>query len=236
MEKLLEIKDLSYKKNHRQILHDLNLEIDSNRIVALLGENGAGKTTLMRIIAGVAKNYHGRVAVSGVTDESQRKAKLAFTDNLTGFPSSTKIKQVVAFYQDVYPDFDQEEFRQLRQFMKLDLEMKLSQLSRGMREKLIIALTFARKVDLYLLDEPLAGIDVMARKRIINSIILWKEKESTILISDHFVNELTSLLDEVVIIKDHTVKAHQSADQIRSHGQSIDQFYEGFYQGDELDD
>lgn len=113
--------------------------------------------------------------------------------------------------------------------MKLDPEMKLSQLSRGMREKLIIALTFARKADLYLLDEPFGGIDAMARKKIINSIILWKDENSTILVSDHFVNEISSLLDEVVIVKDNTVLKHKSADDIRQNHKSIEEYYESFY-------
>lgn len=107
--------------------------------------------------------------------------------------------------------------------------MRLSQLSKGMREKLIIALTFARKADLYLLDEPFGGIDAMARKKIINSIILWKSDEATILISDHFVNEISQLLDEVVIVKDHTIAAHKTADEIRSQHQSIEEYYEGLY-------
>ncbi|HBQ42982.1 MAG TPA: ABC transporter ATP-binding protein, partial [Lactobacillus acetotolerans] len=95
--------------------------------------------------------------------EADRKAKLAFTDGLTGFSDSTKIKAVVQFYRNIFQDFDENSFERLRQFMKLDPEMKLSQLSRGMKEKLIIALTFARKADLYLLDEPFGGIDAMAR-------------------------------------------------------------------------
>ena len=134
-----------------------------------------------------------------------------------------------AIVQFLIGDFDENEFDQLRKFMKLDPEMKLSQLSRGMREKLIIALTFARKADLYLLDEPFGGIDAMARKKIINSIILWKDEKATILISDHFVNEISSLLDEVVIVKDHTVLEHKSADDIRQTHKSIEEYYESFY-------
>ncbi|MCT7681324.1 MAG: ABC transporter ATP-binding protein [Lactobacillus crispatus] len=210
MNDLLAIKDVSYKKNQKQVLQDVNLNLAPGKIVALLGENGAGKTTLMRIIAGVAKNYKGEI-------------------NLTGFSDSTKIKEVVKFYATIFQDFDENEFDELRKFMKLDPEMKLSQLSRGMREKLIIALTFARKADLYLLDEPFGGIDAMARKKIINSIILWKDEKATILISDHFVNEISSLLDEVVIVKDHTVLEHKSADDIRQTHKSIEEYYESFY-------
>ncbi|NRO72350.1 putative ABC transporter ATP-binding protein AlbC [Lactobacillus helveticus] len=229
MNDLLTVKDLTYRKNQKTILKDTNLNLSSGKIVALLGENGAGKTTLMRIIAGVAKNYKGEVNLEGTTKEAARKAKLSFTDRLTGFSDSTKIKDVVKFYATIFQDFDENEFDELRKFMKLDNDMKLSQLSRGMREKLIIALTFARKADLYLLDEPFGGIDAMARKKIINSIILWKDEKATILISDHFVNEISSLLDEVVIVKDHTILEHKSADDIRQNHETIEEYYESFY-------
>lgn len=229
MNDLLTVKDLTYRKNQKTILKDANLNLSSGKIVALLGENGAGKTTLMRIIAGVAKNYKGEVNLEGTTKEAARKAKLSFTDGLTGFSDSTKIKDVVKFYATIFQDFDENEFDELRKFMKLDNDMKLSQLSRGMREKLIIALTFARKADLYLFDEPFGGIDAMARKKIINSIILWKDEKATILISDHFVNEISSLLDEVVIVKDHTILEHKSADDIRQNHETIEEYYESFY-------
>ena len=233
MNNLLSVKDLSYKKNQKQILHDVNLNLEKGKISALLGENGAGKTTLMRIIAGVAKNYKGTISLEGATKEADRKARLSFTDGLTGFSDSTKIKDIVNFYINIFEDFDADQFDQLREFMKLDLDMKLSQLSRGMREKLIIALTFSRKVDLYLLDEPFGGIDAMARKKIINSIILWKAEDATILISDHFVNEIATLLDEVVVIKDRTIFAHESAEEIRSNHESIEEYYEGLYEDED---
>lgn len=233
MENLLEIRDLTYKKNLKTILDNINLNIQPGKIVALLGENGAGKTTLMRIISGMAKNYHGTVTISGKNNVAERKAHLSFTDGLTGFANSAKIKEIVKFYEIIYQDFDQNQFEQLRQFMKLDSEMRLSEMSKGMREKLIIALAFSRKVDLYLLDEPFSGIDAMARKKIINSIILWKPENSTILVSDHFVNEIANMLDEIVIIKDKTIYTHKSTEEIREHHKSVEDYYEGLYDAEE---
>ena len=233
MENLLEIRDLTYKKNLKTILDNINLNLQPGKIVALLGENGAGKTTLMRIISGMAKNYHGTVTISGENMIAERKAHLSFTDGLTGFANSTKIKEIVKFYKIIYQDFDQNQFEQLRQFMKLDSEMRLSEMSKGMREKLIIALAFSRKADLYLLDEPFSGIDAMARKKIINSIILWKPEDSTILVSDHFVNEIASMLDEIVIIKDKTIYTHKSTEEIRELHKSVEDYYEGLYDAEE---
>lgn len=230
MSESLELENVSYKKNRQEILKNINLKIGKGKIVALLGENGAGKTTLMRIISGLAKNYHGIVKVNGEQDVVQRKANLSMTDALKGLSESYTIEQVKNFFLSLYSDFDIEEFEKLKDFMKLNDEMKLSQLSRGMKQKLEIALTLSRKTNLYLLDEPFSGIDVMARKRIINSILLWKDPDATIIISDHFVNEISSILDEIVIIKDKTIYRHVSADDIRAEGKSIDQYYEALYE------
>ncbi|WP_297820494.1 ABC transporter ATP-binding protein [uncultured Lactobacillus sp.] len=227
---LLEIKNLTYKKNLRTILNDINLNVGYGKIVALLGENGAGKTTLIRIISGIAKNYRGNVAVNGQQDEEARKSQVSITDALKGFNESTKIDEIEFFYEKIYPDFDDHQFKELREFMKLSGDMKLRQLSKGMREKLEIALTLSRKVPLYLLDEPFSGIDPLARKRIINSILLWKDPKATMIISDHFVNEITTILDEVIVVKDKTIASHIAADDIRANGQSIEQYYESMYE------
>ena len=228
MNKLLEVKELTYRKNLKTILDNVNLDVDSGKIIALLGENGAGKTTLMRVIVGIAKHYQGEVLLNGDGSEVYRKANIAMTDNLKGLSDSNKIGEVEEFYQKLFSDFDSSKFEQLRSFMKLNNEMKLGQLSRGMREKLEIAVTLSREAKLYLLDEPFSGIDPMARKRIINSILLWKNPDSTI-ISDHFVNEITTILDEVVIVKDKKIASHLSADDIRAHGKSIEEYYESLY-------
>lgn len=233
MKSLLQVKDLTYRKNQKSILKNINLTLQPGKIVALLGENGAGKTTLMRIISSTAKNYQGSVYIAGHEKEAERKAHLSFTDGLTGFTDSTRISEIVKFYEVIYQDFDLEEFDQLRQFMRLDASSRLAELSKGMREKLVIALTFSRKTDLYLLDEPFSGIDAMARKKIISSIILWKAEKATILISDHFVNEIASLLDEVVIIKDQTIYCHKSTEEIRTKNKSLEDYYEGLYDKEE---
>ena len=215
MSNLLEIENLTYRKNLKVILKDINLNLKHGKIVALLGENGAGKTTLMRIIAGINKNFLGMVAVDGAQPVEDRKKLISFSDSLSGFKESTKVAKIISFYEYLYDDFDKNKFEQLQKFMRLNEDLRLSEMSKGMREKLIIALTFSRQAELYLLDEPFSGIDAMARKKIISSIILWKADEATILISDHFVNEIASMLDEVVVVKDKTIYCHKSTEEIR---------------------
>ena len=229
MSNLLEIENLTYRKNLKVILKDINLNLKHGKIVALLGENGAGKTTLMRIIAGITKNFLGMVAVDGAQPVEDRKKLISFSDSLSGFKESTKVAKIISFYEYLYDDFDKNKFEQLQKFMRLNEDLRLSEMSKGMREKLIIALTFSRQAELYLLDEPFSGIDAMARKKIISSIILWKADEATILISDHFVNEIASMLDEVVVVKDKTIYCHKSTEEIRESNQSIEEFYENIY-------
>ena len=229
MSNLLEIENLTYRKNLKVILKDINLNLKHGKIVALLGENGAGKTTLMRIIAGINKNFRGMVAIDGVQSVTDRKRVISFSDSLSGFKESTKVAKIINFYEYLYDDFDKNKFKQLQKFMRLNEDLRLSEMSKGMREKLIIALTFSRQAELYLLDEPFSGIDAMARKKIISSIILWKADEATILISDHFVNEIASMLDEVVVVKDKTIYCHKSTEEIRESNQSIEEFYENIY-------
>lgn len=233
MSNLLEIENLTYRKNLKVILKDINLNLKHGKIVALLGENGAGKTTLMRIIAGINKNFRGMVAIDGVQSVADRKRVISFSDSLSGFKESTKVAKIINFYEYLYDDFDKNKFKQLQKFMRLNENLRLSEMSKGMREKLIIALTFSRQAELYLLDEPFSGIDAMARKKIISSIILWKADEATILISDHFVNEIASMLDEVVVVKDKTIYCHKSTEEIRESNQSIEEFYENIYGKDE---
>lgn len=229
MSNLLEIENLTYRKNLKIILKDINLNLKHGKIVALLGENGAGKTTLMRIIAGINKNFRGMVAIDGVQSVADRKRVISFSDSLSGFKESTKVAKIINFYEYLYDDFDKDKFKQLQKFMRLNEDLRLSEMSKGMREKLIIALTFSRQAELYLLDEPFSGIDAMARKKIISSIILWKADDATILISDHFVNEIASMLDEVVVVKDKTIYCHKSTEEIRENNQSIEEFYENIY-------
>ncbi|WP_300558328.1 ABC transporter ATP-binding protein [Companilactobacillus sp.] len=237
MPELLKIEDLNYSYRLKKILQDVNLKLDRGKIVGLLGENGAGKTTLMRLITGSAHG-HGIIELDNSFSAPERKSKVSYMDRLGGFPLSTPIAKIEKFYETVYEDFDDKRFNELLEFLKLDKTTKISALSKGNKEKLVIALTLSRQVPLYLLDEPFDGIDSMSRKQIINSIIKWKPEDSTIVISDHYVTEIATLLDEIVVIKDETINCHKQADKIREDtGMDIEDFYESLYQeGGKQDD
>ncbi len=167
MTNTIEIKNLNYRKNYRSILEDVNLNIGAGKTVGLLGENGAGKTTLMRLIAGVAKGASGSISIDGKDDVSLKKSFVSFSEQLNGFSSSMRIDKIIRFYEDVYPDFSTEKYNQMAGFLQIDEGLRLSALSKGMKEKLVIGLTLSRDTKVYLLDEPFGGIDSMSRKKII---------------------------------------------------------------------
>ncbi|WP_338209846.1 ABC transporter ATP-binding protein [Lactiplantibacillus paraxiangfangensis] len=231
MTAILTIENLKYNRNQRHILHDVQLTLAGGKVVGLLGANGAGKTTLMRLITGSAKGS-GTITVSGTSTPVGRKQHVSFTDHLKGFSPSQKISRIEQFYAAVYPDFDSQRYQELAQFLGLDGQQKLAALSKGTREKLIIALTLSRQVDLYLLDEPFSGIDSMSRKKIINSIIRWLPDTATLLVSDHYVSEIAPILDEIVVVKDQTIAVHEATETIRDHKHmDIETYYEQLYEG-----
>lgn len=244
MTKVLEISDLNYKKGKSSILHDINLSLDQGKIIGLLGANGAGKTSLMRLIDGINAKTSGKITVACLENKAAIKACVSMTDHLDGFKSiysnmidRIKAKNVIEFYLDVYPDFSFPKYQAIADYLNIDSNQKLSAMSKGVRAKFIIALTLAREVPLYLLDEPLDGIDIMTRKKIIKSILQWKNDESTIIISDHYVSEITSLLDDVVIIKDQTIYEVSSVEDIQTkYHMGLEEYYEKVYEGEITDD
>ncbi|MFB9770325.1 ATP-binding cassette domain-containing protein [Lactiplantibacillus modestisalitolerans] len=236
MSTILTIKNLKYRRNQHVLLHDAQLTLTSGKIVGLLGENGAGKTTLMRLITGLAQGQ-GVIDVAGATSPVARKRQVSFSDALNGFMASAKVQKIVQFYQLVYPDFNRQRYAQLADFLGLRADAKLNTLSKGTREKLVIALTLSRQVALYLLDEPFSGIDSMSRKKIINSIIKWLPTDATLVISDHYVAEIAPILDEIVVVKDQTIAVHVATETIRDQEhQDIQDYYEQLYEGGEQHD
>ncbi len=237
MNDLVTIQGLGYRRNLHTLLTGIDLTLGRDRIIGLLGANGAGKTTLMRLIAGLAGNYRGQIAVAGKTSAVARKASVSFTNALVGANERQRVRELVNFWALLYPDFDQNRFAALAETLTIPQDKRLAALSKGNRMKVEVALTLARNAELYLLDEPFDGIDSMTRKKIITSIINWKPDGATIIISDHHVTDVANLLDEVIILKDQHVAAVALTETIREQEHTtIEAYYEHFFEGSDTND
>lgn len=215
----IEVKHVAYRKGLKQIFSDLNFEVDNGKIVALLGENGSGKTTIMRLLAGLALNWKGEMTIAGVGVDHRTKEDVSLLADLDDFPNDYQVKQVLDFYQSFYQDYDGGKAQQLLEFMEVDPEAKIKTLSKGNREKVALVATLARKAKVYLLDEPLSGIDLLAREKIIQSLLRWFDEESLILITTHQIAEIENIVDEVMILKDQQIVLHDNLETIREKHQ-----------------
>jgi len=224
------ISHLGYKNGFKTIFQDLDLTLKRGKMIALLGENGAGKTTLMRILANVAKNITGEVKIDGIPLGIETKKKVSFLDTLSAFNRFEKLRNILMFYRMMYEDFDFNKAYDLMNFMNLDMDGKLGSLSTGNGEKFRMALALSRKASLYLLDEPLSGVDILAREKIIQALIQEFTENSSILVSTHHIAEMESMIDDVLIMKDQKIVIHKSADEIREETSlGLEAYYREIY-------
>lgn len=223
---MIEIKNLSLKYGGKEVLKDLNLNIYSGKIIGLVGENGTGKSTLMRVLTGLEKNYKGEVLIDGNRPGGETNALISYQPDHLPFDDSMTIIDIGNIYERFYDDFDAENYYKMIDSFSIERNLKIKECSKGMKDKVQIAASLARKTDFYLLDEPMTGIDPKARYEMLNTIIENFSPESTLLISTHLITEIEKILDEVIIISDGKVLAHKAVDEIREEkGLSLEEYF-----------
>jgi len=226
MEKILEIKNLNKKYFTKTALENVNLTLEKGRILGLMGPNGSGKTTLLKIIAGLQHENSGTVQVCGHDIGLETKKIVSFLPDKNVLYPFMKSIDALNFFQNYYDDFDMKKALDMLDFMKLDKNEKVSAMSKGMIEKLNLTLAFSRNAKLFVLDEPLGGVDPVARDRIISTIIKTYNEDSSIIISTHLVNDVERIFDDVCFIGKGKVILSGSAEDLRvEKGLSIDQIY-----------
>nr|WP_271716075.1 ABC transporter ATP-binding protein [Anaeromicropila herbilytica] len=227
---MLESKNLVKKYMTKTAVKNISLSIERGRIYAILGPNGSGKTTFMKMAAGLVKPTNGTITYEGLPIGIESKEKVAYMSTEPFFYSYMTIADVGKYYQDFFKDFDMARYEDLIQKMDLNMKDKAKTLSSGLAAKLKIAATLARKAELYMLDEPLNGIDIIAREKIINTILEVANDNTSILISSHLVDELEKIIDHAVFIKTGEVVLVGDADRLREeHGKSIVDLYKEIY-------
>lgn len=205
---------------------DADTIIEKGSIYGLLGPNGSGKTTYMKMIAGLLNPTGGKAEVAGIPVGTQTKKSVAFMCTEQFFYGYMTVRQVGEFYLDFYEDFDWARYVQLVKNMELDMKMKVKSLSSGMAAKLRVAVTMSRNALLFMLDEPLNGIDLIARDKIVDAIIQQSGKNNAILLSSHLIDAVENLLDSVLMIKRGRIVLQENAEDLRiKSGKSIAQTY-----------
>ncbi|MFJ8239790.1 ABC transporter ATP-binding protein [Bacillus tropicus] len=215
MTELLKIENLWKRYGLKAVIRELNIEITEGKIIGLVGDNGSGKTTLLKMIAGLQHPSEGSITVAGEKVGLKTKEIVSFMSDKPVFDEWMTVKDSLFFYRDFYKDFDIQKAVDTIAELKIPLEERIIALSKGMVEKLQIILTFSRKAKLYVLDEPLGGIDLVSREHVLELILQFYREDCTILIATHLIGEVENIFDEVIILKDGESVLHENVEELR---------------------
>ncbi len=211
-------------------LAGINLELESGKIIGLLGSNGSGKTTLLKLAAGILTPTVGNILVCGQHVGIETKKLVSYLPERTYLNDWMTISQMLEYFEDFYEDFEIERARRMLISLGVNEKDKLRTLSKGTREKVQLVLVMSRRAKLYLLDEPIAGVDPVAREFILDTILSNRNPDSTILVSTHLISDVEKVLDEVIFIRDGKILLQESAEKIRNEqGKTIDEYFREVY-------
>lgn len=223
---MLKCSNLKKKYYKKTAVENITLELEAGRIYALLGPNGSGKTTFMKAVAGLVKPTEGTVLYKGQSIGVASKKEVSYMPTEDYFYPYMTVEDVGKYYQDFFADFNFDTYKTMVEDMGVGLKDKMTKISTGMAAKVRLAAALSRKAKLYLLDEPLNGIDLVARDKIMATILKVADEDVTIVISSHLVEELETVVDGVIFIKDGRNVLVGDADEIREeHGKSIADVY-----------
>lgn len=223
MSSLLKVNSLTKKYGNITALNNLNFELESGHIIGLLGPNGSGKTTLIKIICGLLVPSAGEVTVKGNPIGVESKKVISYLPDTTYLGKSASVEGTINYFKDFYEDFDENRAYDMLGKLDINPRAKFRTLSKGTKEKVQLILVMSRRADLYILDEPIAGVDPAARDYILNTIISNYDENASILISTHLISDIENILDEVIFLKQGNIVRFSSVDEIRSSvGKSVD--------------
>lgn len=223
---LVECKSLCKNYGNKIALNNVNLNIEQGRIVGLLGPNGSGKTTLIKILSGLLTAGSGEVYVSGRSIGIETKKIVSYLPERTYLSEWMTVKQTINFFKDFYSDFSEETACDMLERLGINLGEHLRTMSKGTREKVQLILVMSRNAELYLLDEPIGGVDPAARDYILKTIISNYNENASVIISTHLITDVENILDEVIFLKYGCLMLHETVDDIREkHGKSVDALF-----------
>ena len=226
MSDLVQITDLTKKYGTTTAVNHLTVTLPRGRIIGLLGPNGSGKTTLIKMMTGLLTPTEGTIRIDGAEIGPETKSKVAYLPDRTYLNMNQSIREILDFFQDFYADFSRERAEEMLKSLGIDPAAKMRTLSKGTKEKVQLILVMSRNASLYILDEPIAGVDPAARDYILRTIINNYNPEATVLISTHLIEDVEQVLDEVIFMRYGQLLLYTSVDQIREEkGKSVDAYF-----------
>ena len=226
MSTLLECKDLTKNYGNKTAIDQINLTLESGHIVGLLGPNGSGKTTFIKMITGLLTPTSGFLYINENPVGVESKKIVSYLPDHTYLNMNQKVKDIITFFKDFYEDFDENRAYDMLTKLNINPNDRLKTMSKGTKEKVQLILVMSRKAKLYILDEPIAGVDPAARDYILNVILSNYDPDATILISTHLITDIENILDEVIFIQNGQIRLTSSVDDIRiNQGKSVDTLF-----------
>jgi ABC-2 type transport system ATP-binding protein len=224
---LVELKDLTKRyQNGVVAVRDVTLALEPGKIIGLLGPNGSGKTTLIKMLNGLLKPTAGTIAISGHAPGAVTKAVVSYLPERTYLPENQKVSEVLEYFADFYQDFQIERAKEMLKDLQIEQNANMKTLSKGTKEKVQLILVMSRDAQLYVLDEPIAGVDPAARDYIIKTIISNYNENATILLSTHIITDIEKVLDDVIFLRQGQALLHSTVEDIRENkGKSVDAYF-----------
>ncbi|MCI6164061.1 MAG: ABC transporter ATP-binding protein [Lachnospira sp.] len=226
MSGLIQINNLNKSYGMKHVINDMNLELEGGKIVGLLGPNGSGKSTLIKMLGGVLKANSGEILIDGKPVSVETKKIVSYLPERTYLSPSMKVKEAIRMFEDFYEDFKRERAEEMLGKLNISVNDTIKSLSKGTREKVQLVLVMSRDAKVYLLDEPMGGVDPAARDYILKTILTNYNENACVLISTHLISDVEKVLDEVVFIQNGNVILNETVDEIRENkGKSVDALF-----------
>lgn len=223
---LVKCNNLCKEFDKKQILDNINLSIPKGKIIGLLGKNGMGKTTLIKLINDLLTPTSGEILINGEKPGVNSKKIISYLPERTYLDKSMKVSQIITFFEEFYENFNKEKAIKLLKDLDLDINAKIGKMSKGMQEKLQLILVMSRDAELYILDEPLGGVDPATRDYILDTILLNFKEGASLIISTHIISDIERILDDVIFIDKGKIVLTSSADELRKkENASIDEIF-----------
>ncbi len=232
MENVISVRNLSKSYGSNHVLSDVSFDLERGHIIGLLGPNGSGKTSLIKIFTGLINDYSGEVLIDGDHPGVVTKAKVAYLPEKTYLASWMTADDAINFIADFYDDFDKQKAMQMLDHFQLPHKQKVKTMSKGQQEKVQLILVMCRNAQIYILDEPMGGVDPAARDHILNAILCNRPEGSTILMSTHLIHDIEGVLDSIIMIGHGKLLMQDTTANLTAQGKTVNEIFKEVFRSD----